>query len=82
MHIALDFLPELFAQPILSDVSKQLFAVDLISYLSLQYTLPKAFNVARLAINSLSTLLNGNYLFLNNCFIVNFMQWTNIDIIT
>nr|CAG4642304.1 EOG090X0154 [Evadne anonyx] len=58
MHICLDFLPELLAQPILSDLSKQLFAVDLISYLSLQYALPKSFNVARLAVNTLSTLLS------------------------
>merc|ERR1712071_18338 len=45
MHICLDFLPELLAQPILSD-------------LSLQYALPKSFNVARLAVNTLSTLLS------------------------
>ena len=65
MHICLDFLPELLAQPILSDLSKQLFAVDLISYLSLQYALPKSFNVARLAVNTLSTLLSGNYEYFN-----------------
>lgn len=64
MHICLDFLPELLAQPILSDLSKQLFAVDLISYLSLQYALPKSFNVARLAVNTLSTLLSGKFQFL------------------
>jgi integrator complex subunit 2 len=58
MHICLDFLPELLAQPIVPDLSKQLFAVDLISHLSLQYALPKSFSVARLAVNTLSTLLS------------------------
>lgn len=58
MHICLDFLPELLAQPIIPDLSKQLFAVDLISHLSLQYALPKSFSVARLAVNTLSTLLS------------------------
>lgn len=59
MHICLDFLPELLAQPIIGDLAKQLFAVDLISHLSLQYALPRSFNVARLAVNTLSTLLSG-----------------------
>nr|CAG4641461.1 EOG090X0154 [Eurycercus lamellatus] len=58
MHICLDFLPELLAQPIHVDLAKQLFAVDLISHLSLQYSLPKSFSVARLAVNTLSTLLS------------------------
>ncbi|EFX85507.1 hypothetical protein DAPPUDRAFT_300423 [Daphnia pulex] len=58
MHICLDFLPELLAQPIIGDLAKQLFAVDLISHLSLQYALPRSFNVARLAVNTLSTLLS------------------------
>ena len=60
MHICLDFLPELLAQP---DLAKQLFAVDLISHLSLQFALPKSFNVARLAVNTLSTLLSGRYFY-------------------
>lgn len=59
MHICLDFLPELLAQPIIGDLAKQLFAVDLISHLSLQYAIPRSFNVARLALNTLSTLLSG-----------------------
>ena len=59
MHICLDFLPELLAQPIIGDLAKKLFAVDLISHLCLQYALPKSFNVARLAVNTLSTLLSG-----------------------
>lgn len=56
MHICLDFAPELLSQP---DVKKQIFAVDLISHLSIQYALPKSFSVAKLAVNSLSTLLSG-----------------------
>nr|CAG4651591.1 EOG090X0154 [Triops cancriformis] len=55
MHICLDFLPELLAQP---ELEKQLFAVDLASHLSLQYALPKSMGVARLAINVLYTLLS------------------------
>ena len=75
MHICLDFLPELLAQPIIGDLAKQLFAVDLISHLCLQYALPKSFNVARLAVNTLSTLLSGEtdlyyhiYLSITSCF--------------
>ncbi|GLH03424.1 Integrator complex subunit 2 [Gryllus bimaculatus] len=54
MHICLDFLPELLGQPCLD---KQAFAVDLVSHLSVQYALPKSLSVARLAVNTLSTLL-------------------------
>lgn len=54
MHICLDFLPELLGQPCLE---KQAFAVDLVSHLSVQYALPKSLSVARLAVNTLSTLL-------------------------
>ncbi|CAH0382391.1 unnamed protein product [Bemisia tabaci] len=54
MHICLDFIPELLSQP---SLDKQIFAVDLISYLSIQYALPKSMSVARLAVNTLSTLL-------------------------
>lgn len=35
----------------------QVFAVDLASHLSVQYAVPKSLSVARLAINTLSTLL-------------------------
>jgi integrator complex subunit 2 len=38
----------------------QVFAIDLISHLSVQYALPKSFSTARLAVNALSTLLSGN----------------------
>lgn len=60
MHICLDFIPELLSQP---SLEKQVFAVDLVSHLSVQYALPKSLSVARLAINTLSTLLAGNLIF-------------------
>lgn len=56
MHICLDFAPELLSQP---DLEKQVFAVDLISHLSVQYALPKSYSTARLAVNALYTLLSG-----------------------
>ena len=54
MHICLDWIPELLSQP---ESEKQIFAVDLASYLAIQYALPKALSVSRLAINTLITLL-------------------------
>lgn len=54
MHICLDFIPELLSQ---ANIAKQVFAVDLVSHLSLQYALPKSMSIARLAINTLSTLI-------------------------
>ncbi|XP_075220865.1 integrator complex subunit 2 isoform X2 [Lycorma delicatula] len=54
MHICLDFIPELLSQP---SLEKQVFAVDLVSHLALQYSLPKSMSVARLAVNTLMTLL-------------------------
>lgn len=53
MHICLDFIPELLSQP---QMEKQMFAVELASYLCLQYALPKALNIARLVINVMFTL--------------------------
>jgi len=55
MHICLDFAPELLSQP---SLDKQVFAIDLISQLSVQYSLPKSLSTARLAVNSVSTLLS------------------------
>ncbi|XP_023344126.1 integrator complex subunit 2 [Eurytemora carolleeae] len=55
MHICLDFAPELLSQP---SLDKQVFAIDLISQLSVQYSLPKSLSAARLAVNSVSTLLS------------------------
>jgi len=54
MHICLDWIPELLSQP---EPEKQVFAVDLASHLAIQYALPKALSVSRLAINTLITLL-------------------------
>lgn len=54
MHICLDFIPELIAQP---ELEKQIFAIQLLSYLCIQYALPKSLSVARLAINVMGTLL-------------------------
>ncbi|KAL7289015.1 hypothetical protein TKK_0016972 [Trichogramma kaykai] len=56
MHICLDWIPELMAQP---ELDKQVFAVDLVSHLAVQYALPKALAVCRLAINTLGTLLGA-----------------------
>lgn len=55
MHICLDFIPELLSQAALE---KQIFAVDLVSHLSVQYALPKAMSIARLCVNTLSTLMS------------------------
>ena len=55
MHICLDFGPELLSQP---DPEKQAFAVNLISHLSVHFSLPKSYSITRLAVNSLSTLLS------------------------
>lgn len=54
MHICLDFIPELIAQP---ELEKQIFAIQLLSHLCSQYALPKSLSMARLAINVMGTLL-------------------------
>lgn len=54
MHICMDFIPELVG---MQEMSKQVFAIDLTSHLSLQYAFPKSLSMAKLCINSLSTLL-------------------------
>ncbi|XP_075049830.1 integrator complex subunit 2-like [Mixophyes fleayi] len=54
MHICLDFIPELIAQP---ELEKQIFAIQLLSHLCIQYALPKSLSMARLAINVMGTLL-------------------------
>ncbi|XP_026877932.2 integrator complex subunit 2 isoform X1 [Electrophorus electricus] len=54
MHICLDFIPELLAQP---QQEKQIFAIQLLSHLCTQYALPKSLSVARLAISVMGTLL-------------------------
>ena len=55
MHICLDFLPELLSQP---DLSKCIFAIELCSYLSLQYSTTKCLCVAKLCFNVSSSLLS------------------------
>ena len=54
LFICLDTSPELLSQP---NIDKQVFAVDLISHLSVTWALPKSLSYARLAVNSLYTLL-------------------------
>jgi len=54
MFICLDTSPELLSQP---SIEKQVFAVDLISHLCVIWSMPKSLSYARLAVNSLSTLL-------------------------
>ncbi|XP_076876530.1 integrator complex subunit 2 [Brachyhypopomus gauderio] len=54
MHICLDFIPELLAQP---QQEKQIFAIQLLSHLCTQYALPKSLSVARLAVSVMGTLL-------------------------
>ncbi|KAM4619896.1 integrator complex subunit 2 isoform 2-T2 [Polymixia lowei] len=54
IHICLDFIPELLAQP---QLEKQIFAIQLLSYLCTQYALPKSLSVARLATGVMGTLL-------------------------
>uniref|UniRef100_A0A6Q2YNK7 Integrator complex subunit 2 n=1 Tax=Esox lucius TaxID=8010 RepID=A0A6Q2YNK7_ESOLU len=54
IHICLDFIPELLAQP---QLEKQIFAIQLLSHLCTQYALPKSLGVARLAVSVMATLL-------------------------
>ncbi|XP_065566759.1 integrator complex subunit 2-like isoform X2 [Artemia franciscana] len=54
MHICLDFIPELLAQP---NLEKQVFGINLMSHLCIQYALPKSYSMARLSINVLATLI-------------------------
>ncbi|XP_022906481.1 integrator complex subunit 2 [Onthophagus taurus] len=56
MHICLDFLLELMQQP---SLNKQIFAIQLLSYLSLQYSLPKSMNLCVTALNLLYALLGS-----------------------
>lgn len=55
MHICLDFLPELLQQP---NLSKQIFAIELCSHLSLHYCITKCLCVAKLCFNVSYTLLS------------------------
>jgi len=53
MHISFDFIPELLNMP---QLEKQLFAIQLLSYLSMQYPIPKSLSVAKLVMNRLISL--------------------------
>ena len=46
---------------LLSLLHCKVFAIDVVSHLSLHYALPKSLAVARLAISVMSTLLTGMY---------------------
>uniref|UniRef100_A0A336MQH9 CSON004873 protein n=1 Tax=Culicoides sonorensis TaxID=179676 RepID=A0A336MQH9_CULSO len=54
MHICLDFIPELL---LMAEMDKQIFAIDLASHLSLQYSLVRSMGQAKLCLNTLTTLL-------------------------
>merc|ERR1712012_451046 len=54
MFICLNTAPELLSQP---SLEKQVFAVDLISHLSVVCAMPNSLSIARLALNCVWTLL-------------------------
>ncbi|CAH0551787.1 unnamed protein product [Brassicogethes aeneus] len=56
MHICLDFIQELIQQP---SLNKQIFAIQLLAELSVQYALPKSLNLCVTALNLLYGLLAG-----------------------
>ncbi|XP_053213228.1 LOW QUALITY PROTEIN: integrator complex subunit 2-like [Panonychus citri] len=55
MHICLEFIPELLSQP---DLEKQIFAIQLCSYLVEQYPIVKSLCIAKLCFNVTGTLLS------------------------
>lgn len=54
MHICIDFIPELINQP---HLQKQLFAVQLISHLAVQYPIPKSYSMCNYVMQRMSDLL-------------------------
>lgn len=56
MHICMDFLLELMQQP---SINKQIFAIQLLSYISVQFAIPKSLNLCVTALNLLYALLGG-----------------------
>jgi hypothetical protein len=58
MHICLDFLQELMQQP---SLNKQIFAIQLLSHLCIQYALPKSLNLCIMALNLLYALLGSTF---------------------
>lgn len=55
MHICIDFVPELLAQP---SIDKRIFAIVLIAELSQHYPIQSLYSRSQLVIDSLSTLLS------------------------
>lgn len=56
MHICMDFLLELMQQP---SINKQIFAIQLLSHISVQFAIPKSLNLCVTALNLLYALLSG-----------------------
>lgn len=56
MHICMDFLLELMQQP---SLNKQIFAIQLLSHISVQFAIPKCLNLCVTALNLLYALLSG-----------------------
>jgi len=52
----------------------KVFAIDVVSHLSMQYALPKSLAVARLAISVMNTMLTGNYIFADIVFHVSILH--------
>ncbi len=56
MHICLDFIPKLLT---IADVNTQVFTLNLISALCSKYPIIKTYNIAKLAVNVIFTLIQG-----------------------
>lgn len=54
MHICIDFLHEILGMP---EMERQIFTIDLTSYLVLRYSIPKSLSVAKLCLSTLLTLM-------------------------
>lgn len=56
MHICIDFIPELLNQP---QVEKQVFAIQLLSHLAIQYPIPKSMSTAKFIFDRLLLLISA-----------------------
>lgn len=56
MHICLDYLQELMQQP---SMKKQVFAIQLLAHLSVQYALPRSLSLCAMALNLLYAMLSS-----------------------
>ncbi|CAG7720553.1 unnamed protein product [Allacma fusca] len=56
LHICLDFIPELLAQP---ELEKQCFAIVMMSHLAVQCSLPKSYGIAKHAIATMLSMASG-----------------------